>query len=874
MKKVTVILPIYEVEGRTSKCIDSILAQTEKNIEILCVCFNDNAYNDISDCYNDKKVSIIKSNNLENVFKYVNGEYITVVNSNDYLLPNMYEEVLKLNKNGKVDIIKTSFYELKEGTEKNNLEDYISHQNDSAQIMEEAFTIEENPELLWGKSAMYSTIYRTEFIDSKSIELDEVLTKEYKDDAIYSFNTLALLNADKIIWDNNAYYCHYIDEINTKNDVDVEISKLDSFKRGLDVINKKYSGKENILKVYYAQYLNIIRNLNYKFCNVIPSTVNKKLRLLNDDIDIDVIKDCFNNDDQYLFLDTMSPLKEMKESFPKILIYNWLPYDNPWGWGGGVTVYCKNIINEILKQNPCTEIYFLSSGFAYDATRLDTYIRPVDFGGDKRVHQMEIVNSPVPAEQRWMYVNPLVALENESLKKVFKEYIEQYGEFEAIHFNNIEGLSLDILDLKEDYPNTKFVYSIHNYVPLCVNGSYYMRHKHCNCTPDHTGEDCFKCTRADIRSNIAHETYMRGVHGENVTDRVSEQYWIENFGFERLDEDVTPEHITDFATVATEKINKNCDKVLAVSKRVYDIARDNGFDESKMIVSYIGTKVADKQIGHAITTDTEYPLKVVFLGNDLFYEEKGYPFLMSALEKMDPKYARKIDLLLTVKQPEHAQMYRQLRNFHDVKIVNGYSHDDFDWIFENAHLSIVPVLWEDNLPQIAIESVAYGVPVLASSAGGPSELTDSEKFRFECGDEKDLLNKVEHFVDHPDELQEYWKHHHGLVTLDKHIKELFDVYGMKDIKIDNMTMTIDMWKHWENEYAFLKEKAEKGQGQVQKSQIVYVPQENADTAEYISEITELTKQRDYLQYVIDETRNSKTYKIGRAITAIPRKIKQ
>lgn len=871
MKKVTVILPIYEVEGRTSKCIDSILAQTEKNIEILCACFNDSTYNDIRDYYDDKKVSAIKLNNLENVLKYANGEYITIVNSNDYLLPNMYEEILKLSKNGKADIIKTSFYELKEGTEKNNLKDYISHQNDAAQIMEEAFTIEENPELLWGKSAMYSTIYRTEFIASKSIELDEVLTKEYKDDAIYSFNTLALLNADKIIWDNNAYYCHYIDEINIKNDVDVEISKLDSFKRGLDVINKKYSGKENILKVYYAQYLNIIRNLNYKFCNVIPSTVNKKLRLLNDDIDIDVINDCFNNDDRYLFLDTMSPLKEMKESFPKILIYNWLPYDNPWGWGGGVTVYCKNIINEILKQNPCTEIYFLSSGFAYDATRLDTYIRPVDFGGDKRVHQMEIVNSPVPAEQRWMYVNPLVALENESLKKVFKEYIEQYGEFEAIHFNNIEGLSLDILDLKEDYPNTKFVYSIHNYVPLCVNGSYYMRHKHCNCTPDHTGEDCFKCTRADIRSNIAHETYMRGVHGENVTDRVSEQYWIENFGFERLDEDVTPEHITDFATVATEKINKNCDKVLAVSKRVYDIARDNGFDESKMIVSYIGTKVADKQIGHAITTDTEYPLKVVFLGNDLFYEEKGYPFLMSALEKMDPKYARKIDLLLTVKQPEHAQMYRQLRNFHDVKIVNGYSHNDFDWIFENAHLSIVPVLWEDNLPQIAIESVAYGVPVLASSAGGPSELTDSEKFRFECGDEKDLLDKLEHFVDHPDELQEYWKHHHGLVTLDKHIKELFDVYGMKDIKINNMTMTIDMWKHWENEYAFLREK---GLGQVQEPQIVYVPQENVDTAKYVSEITELTKQRDYLQYVIDETRNSKTYKIGRAITAIPRKIKK
>ena len=360
---------------------------------------------------------------------------------------------------------------------------------------------------------------------------------------------------------------------------------------------------------------------------------------------------------------------------------------------------------------------------------------------------------------------------------------------------------------------------------------------------------------------------MRGIHGEPVTDRVSEKFWIENFGFERLDKDVEPDHIKDFATVATQKINKNCDKVLAVSKRVYDIAKDNGFNESKMIVSYIGTKVADRQIGCASASNMEYPLKVVFLGSDLFYEEKGYPFLMDALEKLEPKYARKIDLLLTVKQPEHAQMYRQLRNFHDVKIVNGYTHDDFDWIFDSAHLSIVPVLWEDNLPQIAIESVAYGVPVLASSAGGPSELTGSPKFKFECGNEEDFLNKLIHFVKNPDELKEYWNFHNGLVTLEEHIKELFKVYGLDKVNIDKMNFTIDMWKRLEKEYIFLKKKAE-------KPQAVYGTQQNGNNLQYISEISELTKQRDYLQYVIDETRKSKTYKIGRVITAIPRKIRE
>ena len=82
-----------------------------------------------------------------------------------------------------------------------------------------------------------------------------------------------------------------------------------------------------------------------------------------------------------------------------------------------------------------------------------------------------------------------------------------------------------------------------------------------------------------------------------------------------------------------------------------------------------------------------------------------------------------------------------------------------------------------------------------------------------------------------------------------------------------MNFTIDMWKRLEKEYIFLKKKAE-------EPQAAHGTQQNGNNLQYISEISELTKQRDYLQYVIDETRKSKTYKIGRVITAIPRKIRE
>ena len=104
-------------------------------------------------------------------------------------------------------------------------------------------------------------------------------------------------------------------------------------------------------------------------------------------------------------------------------------------------------------------------------------------------------------------------------------------------------------------------------------------------------------------------------------------------------------------------------------------------------------------------------------------------------------------------------------------------------------------------------------------------------------------------------------------AIEEHIKELFKVYGLDKVNIDKMNFTIDMWKRLEKEYIFLKKKAE-------KPQAVYGTQQNGNNLQYISEISELTKQRDYLQYVIDETRKSKTYKIGRVITAIPRKIRE
>lgn len=815
--KVSVVIPVCNVEAYLSKCLQSVVNQTLKDIEIICV--NDGSTDGSlailqSFARKDRRIRIIDKqnsgygNSMNIGMASAKGEYIGIVESDDFIAKEMFEDLYKLSRRGTVDLIKGNFYdyyEEEDGTSRKVLNQERSMIPDS----EEPFTLEQDAQISWGHPSVWSAIYRRQFLKERNITFLEVKGGGWVDNPFF-YETLC--RAESIIWTSKPYY--YYRKTNPQSSSNHQTNPslpLVRMMDNLDVV-EKYGNHDLKLELCTdaraLMYLNgSLEDFNYDRDQEIINTYAKKvMQRLNEE----TIEEHFNLHDQQQYYQFLSPLSSLQSRAPRILIYNWLPFDNPWHWGGGVTVYCANLVRELLRDTNA-EIYFLSSGFAYKGSTTKTFVRRIGNPFGNRVHQYEIVNSPVPADQRVLYRNPLVALESETLIQVFSEFLSDYGPFETIHFNNIEGLSLDVFDLKRKFPQTKFIYSIHNYVAMCMNGSYYMRHKHCICHPGRTGEDCMACTRADIRSHLAEEVFERGKVGISEDEMISKNRWLKAFGLERLDQDVTADRIQDFAKTATAKINANCDAILAVSQRVYDIAAENGFDTSKMQVSYIGTKVADYQLGHAAAHSVGgNGFKLVFLGSDINFEEKGYAFLLDALEDLDEEYAKQMDLVLTVRSSEHAEMYRMLKHFRSVQIINGYTHDDLPQIFEGASLSIVPVLWEDNLPQIAIESVAYGVPVLASTAGGAKELCDSELFQFACADAEDLRNKLIYFLDHPEQLDLYWKHHHGLVTMQQHWQELSGIYGIQ--KKGNVELSYEDYHSLLREHEFLLRNFEDQEG--------------------------------------------------------------
>lgn len=111
---VSVALSIYNVEAYLPKCLDSIINQTYQNLEIILV--NDGSPDNsakIIDSYalKDKRIKVIPQNNMglgggrNTGIDNATGDFITFVDSDDYLAPDFIEYMLDLESKTNADIV-------------------------------------------------------------------------------------------------------------------------------------------------------------------------------------------------------------------------------------------------------------------------------------------------------------------------------------------------------------------------------------------------------------------------------------------------------------------------------------------------------------------------------------------------------------------------------------------------------------------------------------------------------------------------------------------------------------------------------------------------------------------------------------------------
>ncbi|UMQ41046.1 glycosyltransferase [Chryseobacterium sp. Y16C] len=113
--KISIIVPVYNVENYLAKCLDSLVNQTYQNIEILVV--NDGSTDDSGKIINDFSVkfpekikSFYKKNGGLSDARNVGidnaiGDYIGFVDSDDYVLETMFEEMLGLAEKHSAEMV-------------------------------------------------------------------------------------------------------------------------------------------------------------------------------------------------------------------------------------------------------------------------------------------------------------------------------------------------------------------------------------------------------------------------------------------------------------------------------------------------------------------------------------------------------------------------------------------------------------------------------------------------------------------------------------------------------------------------------------------------------------------------------------------------
>jgi glycosyltransferase involved in cell wall biosynthesis len=501
----------------------------------------------------------------------------------------------------------------------------------------------------------------------------------------------------------------------------------------------------------------------------------------------------------------------------RILYYNWIDFEDQGRRGGGVSIYQRNLVDAATQRGD--EVWFLSSGLSYSLFARRPFLREVKArkGG---VRKFEIVNSTFLSPGHDAFGKAVA--DAPQMDRVFAAFLREHGPFDVVHFNNLEGIPVSFLRLaREHYPPAKIIYSVHNYFAFCPQVNLWFQER-AACRDFHSGRKCVNCLVKPPNPRGTRRLYRLeyclrrlGIPPQSLVHRLAA--WLV-FGPLRtayrlakavsrgnaLREDLVsagcggwqqttkPTAILDPAEAAqfaarrrlfVDALNTYTNHVLAVSRRVAELTVGFGIDPAKVQTLYIGTRFAQppqSAIRYPLTAMRSTENRTAGSGLRLAYlgymrRDKGFYFYLKALKKMPAGLARRLGLVFAAKLADpraYECIKRMAHRFASVSFYNGYSHVQLPQILSGVDLAVVPVLWEDNLPQVAIECVGSGVPILTSDRGGARELLGCPDLVFRAGSRADFFAKLSAVLDNPAILSGALAGRARLYTPEEHYERL------------------------------------------------------------------------------------------------------
>ena len=208
-EKISLIVPVYQAEKYIRRCLDSIIAQTFYNLEIILV--NDGSDDDsgkICDEYAllDKRVKVIHKENgglssARNAgLELATGEYIGFIDSDDWIAKDMYEYLYRLIVKYEADIAVGEIVRCRDSFE-------VMQKKESIEVFNQKEYISRILKVHTRKTEHYACgkLYKATVFEN--VRYPEGLIAE---DVLGTFE--AVLQAERVVTSNKVVYFYYINE--------------------------------------------------------------------------------------------------------------------------------------------------------------------------------------------------------------------------------------------------------------------------------------------------------------------------------------------------------------------------------------------------------------------------------------------------------------------------------------------------------------------------------------------------------------------------------------------------------------------------------------------------------------------------------------
>lgn len=260
---VSVVIPAYNVASKLSRCIQSVLSQTYKNLEVIIVndCSTDNTLQIAEEwAKKDERIRVInhatnkKAGGARNsAIKVAKGDYLMLVDSDDTIKEEACEHLLAYAEEGNVDIVRCNLLSI--------------YGNEQIPIR---LTPSDNKDDLI-RNAMFEGFFMAGCLVKRSLYIDNGIW--YPEDCYYEDNPVHFylpFVADKVAFVNETLYFYY-------HDNEASITASNSVRKMQDRVNTTNLCLQYVIRSgHYEVYKDLI---DYSMLLLSKGTIENTLEL-------------------------------------------------------------------------------------------------------------------------------------------------------------------------------------------------------------------------------------------------------------------------------------------------------------------------------------------------------------------------------------------------------------------------------------------------------------------------------------------------------------------------------------------------------------------------------------------------------------------